>query len=175
MFRECNLQLLPSVLFTSLIHAFICAFPSLCVLLTYWMVWETWIIPTNCLAVFSSVPNGKLAPTTLFWLLNPLFGVLSFHCAYQSATRISENISSWLSHHCKQAEVKSIDYFDCPSASATGSGFLCCGTIFFLGRLPLLPVVLCPLAETQSQSALLLFSWMLPDEWPNTSCVVCTL
>lgn len=73
-----------------------------------------------------SVPNGKLALTTLFLLLSPMFGVLMFHYAYQSAAGVSENISSWPSHHCKQIEVKSIDYFDLPSVSAPGSGFLCC-------------------------------------------------
>lgn len=171
MFRERNLKSVPSVLFRSFIHALICTVPS-CAVLTYWTVWQTWIIPSNCLATSISVPSGRLALTTLFWLLNPLFGVLMFHFAYQSATRISENISSWLSHHCKQAEVKSIDSFDWSSASATVSGFLCCGTIFFQGRLPLLPMGLCPLAETVSTAAFPLNALWWVTKYQ--SWVVCT-
>lgn len=54
-------------------------------------------------------PNGKLALTTPFSLLSLLLGVLMFPYIYQSATGISGSISSWLSHPCKQTEVKSID------------------------------------------------------------------
>lgn len=124
-----------------------------------------------------AVPDGKLALTTLLSLINPLLGVLIMVFWFGASLCLPvcqfQKISDPDFYVTKQSEVKSIDYFDWPSASATRNGILSCGIIFFQGRLPCFPWC-CALWQRHRVSDHCCFSdecSLMGDQTPVLSCL----